>query len=58
MIRHRNRNKGVNIKLRNPMTESHGLDTDKKSHPRLLMLTEWLETHSRVIVDLHTAPKV
>jgi hypothetical protein len=28
----------VSIKLGNPMTESHGLDIDKKSHPILLML--------------------
>jgi hypothetical protein len=40
MIRYRNRDKRVSIKLGNPMTERHGLDTDKKSHPRVLMLTE------------------
>jgi hypothetical protein len=40
MIRYRNGDKGVSIKLGNPMTESHGLDIDKKSHPRLLMLTD------------------
>jgi hypothetical protein len=56
VVRNRNRSKGVSIKLGNPMTESHGLDIDKKSHPRLLMLTNgWLGTHSRV-VDLLAAP--
>jgi hypothetical protein len=49
MIRYRNGDKGVSIKLGNPMTESHGLDIDKKSHPRLLMLTEWLGTHGRAV---------
>jgi hypothetical protein len=39
MITYRKRDKGVTIKLGNPMTESHGLDIHKKSHPRLLMLT-------------------
>jgi hypothetical protein len=58
MITYRNRVEGVNIKLGNPMTECHGLDIDKKSHPRLL-LTEWLRTHSRVVVDLqHLDSKV
>jgi hypothetical protein len=37
MIRYRNRDKGVSIKLGNPMTESHGLDLDKKSHPGLML---------------------
>jgi hypothetical protein len=56
VVRYRNRGKGVSIKLGNPMTESHGLDIDKKSHPRLLILTNrWLGTHSRV-VDLLAAP--
>jgi hypothetical protein len=32
MIRYRNRDKRVSIKLGDPMTESHCLDTDKKSH--------------------------
>jgi hypothetical protein len=50
MIRYRNRDKGISIKLGNPITESHGLNIDKKSHPRLLMLTEWLGTHSRVLL--------
>jgi hypothetical protein len=36
MIRQRNRDKGVSIKLGNPMTESHGLDIDKKSHPNFM----------------------
>jgi hypothetical protein len=40
MIRYRNRDKGVSIKLENPMTERHGLDVIKKLHLRLLMLTE------------------
>jgi hypothetical protein len=57
IIRYRDNDKGVSIKLGNPMSESHGLDIDKKSHPRLLMLTEWLGSHSRVIVDLHAAPR-
>jgi hypothetical protein len=35
MIRYRNRDKGVSIKLGNPMAKSHGLDNNKKSHPRL-----------------------
>jgi hypothetical protein len=35
------------------MTESHGLDIDKKPQPRLLMLTEWLGIQSRFVVDLH-----
>jgi hypothetical protein len=39
MIRYRNRDKGVSINLGNPMTESHSVGIDKKSHPRLLMLT-------------------
>jgi hypothetical protein len=43
----RNRDKGVRIKFRNPMSESHGLDTDKKSHPRQLILTNRMawDTH-------------
>jgi hypothetical protein len=57
MIRYRNRDKGVTIKLGHPMAESHGLDIDKKSHPRLLMLTEWLGTHRRVVFYLHAAPR-
>jgi hypothetical protein len=40
MIRYRNRDKGVSIKLEKLMTESHSLDVDNKSYPRLLMLTE------------------
>jgi hypothetical protein len=57
MIRYRNRDKGISIKLGNPMTESHGLDTDMMSHPRLLMkLTEWLGSHGRV--DLHAALRI
>jgi hypothetical protein len=40
MINYINKNKGVSIKLGNPMTESHGLDVVKKLHPRLLMLIE------------------
>jgi hypothetical protein len=40
MTNYRNRDKSVSIKLGNPMTKSHGSDVDKKSHPRLLMLTE------------------
>jgi hypothetical protein len=39
MIRCRNKDKGVSIKLGNLRTESHGFDVDKKSHPRLLVLT-------------------
>jgi hypothetical protein len=38
MIRYRNRDKGISMKLGDPMTESHGLDAVKKLHPRLLML--------------------
>jgi hypothetical protein len=38
------------------MTESLGLDIDKKSHPRLLMLTERPGTH-RKVVDMHIAPR-
>jgi hypothetical protein len=38
MIKYRNRDKGISLKLGNPMTESHDLDIDKKSHPGLLML--------------------
>jgi hypothetical protein len=34
MIRYRNRDKGVVIKLGNAMTERHGLYIGKKSHPR------------------------
>jgi hypothetical protein len=33
VIRLGNRDKGVSIKLGNMMTESHGLDVDKKSYP-------------------------
>jgi hypothetical protein len=40
IIRYRNRGKGVSIKFRNPITESHALDIEKNSHPRLLMLTD------------------
>jgi hypothetical protein len=51
VFRYINRDKGVSIKLGNPMTESHGLDIDKKSHLRLLMLTlEWRGTHSRMLL--------
>jgi hypothetical protein len=39
MIIYRNRDKGISIKLGDPMTESHGLNVVKKLHPRLLMLT-------------------
>jgi hypothetical protein len=39
MIRYRNRDKGLSIKLGDPMTESHGLDVAKKVCRRLLMLT-------------------
>jgi hypothetical protein len=39
MIRYRYRDKGISIKLGDPMTDSHGLDVVKKLHPRLLMLT-------------------
>jgi hypothetical protein len=39
IIRYRNRDKGVSIKLRDPITEGHGLDIVKKLHPRLLILT-------------------
>jgi hypothetical protein len=54
MIRFRNRDKRVSIKSGLPMTKRHGLDIDK-SYPRVLMLTEWLGTHSRVVIDLHAA---
>jgi hypothetical protein len=57
IIRYRDNDKGVSIKLGNPMSESHGLAIDKKSHPRLLMLTEWLGTHSRAVIYLHAAPE-
>jgi hypothetical protein len=30
MIRYRNRDKGVSIKLENPVFEGHGLDVDRK----------------------------
>jgi hypothetical protein len=49
IIRYRNRDKGVSIKLREPVTEGHGLDGVKQLHSTLLMST------SRVIVDLHEA---
>jgi hypothetical protein len=39
MIRYRNKDKGVSKKLGNLTTESHSLDVDKKSPPRVLMLT-------------------
>jgi hypothetical protein len=40
------------------MTESHGLDINKKSHPRLLILTNRMAWDtSRVAVDLHGAPR-
>jgi hypothetical protein len=38
MIRYKTE-KGVSTKLGNAMTESHGLDVDRKSHPRPWMLT-------------------
>jgi hypothetical protein len=46
MIRYRNSDKEISIKLINPMTESHGMDIDKKSHSRLLLLKKmaW-DTH-------------
>jgi hypothetical protein len=34
------------------MAENHGLDVDKESPPRLLMLTEWLVVVSKVSVHL------
>jgi hypothetical protein len=40
MVRYRNKDKVVSIKLENPMIESHGLDVVKKLHHRLLMITE------------------
>jgi hypothetical protein len=39
IIRYRNRDKEVSIKLGDPMTEGHGVDVVKKLYPRLLMLT-------------------
>jgi hypothetical protein len=30
VIKYRNRDKGVSLKLGNPMTENHGLDIDRK----------------------------
>jgi hypothetical protein len=39
MLRYRNRDKGVGIKLGDTMTDNHDLDIAKKLHPRLLMLT-------------------
>jgi hypothetical protein len=39
IIRYRNRDKGVSIKLGDPMTEGHGVAVVKKLHCRLLMLT-------------------
>jgi hypothetical protein len=51
-----NRDKGVSIKLGNAMTEHHGLDTDK-TYPSLQLLTEWLGTYSRVVIDLHAVPR-
>jgi hypothetical protein len=40
VTRHRKRDKRISIELGNLMAESYGLglDVDKKSHPRLLML--------------------
>jgi hypothetical protein len=32
------------MELGNPVAENHGLDVDKESHPRVLMLTKWLVT--------------
>jgi hypothetical protein len=55
VIRYRNKDKRASIKSGNPVIDSHGLDIDKKFHPRVLMLTEWLGTHSRVVIDLHAA---
>jgi hypothetical protein len=34
------------------LAENHGLDVDKESHPRLLMLTEWFVTEGKVLTDL------
>jgi hypothetical protein len=39
MIRNRNKNKEIRIKVGDTMTESHDLDVVKKLHPRLLMLS-------------------
>jgi hypothetical protein len=39
MIRYRKRDKEISINLRDPMTDSNGLDVVKKLHPRLLVLT-------------------
>jgi hypothetical protein len=38
IIRYR-KDKGVSIKLGDPMNEGHGLNVIKKLYPRLLMLT-------------------
>jgi hypothetical protein len=56
MIRYRNSDKEISIKLINPMTESHGMDIDKKSHSRLLLLKKWLGIHTRV-VDIYATPQ-
>jgi hypothetical protein len=39
MIKYRNRDKGVGIKLGDSMTKSSGMDAVKKLHSRLIMLT-------------------
>jgi hypothetical protein len=35
------------MELGNLIAENHGLDIDKESHPKVLMLTEWLVTYIR-----------
>jgi hypothetical protein len=38
------------MKLGKLVAENHGLDVDKKLHPRLLLLTECFVTYSRVLL--------
>jgi hypothetical protein len=38
------------MELENLMTERYGLGVVKKSHPRLLTVTEWLGTYSRIML--------
>jgi hypothetical protein len=53
MIRYTHRDRGVSIKLGDPVTENHGLNVIKKLHPRLLMLTNRMIW---IVFDLDVAP--
>jgi hypothetical protein len=57
MIKYRNRDKGVSIKLGNPMTESHGLDNDRKYIPISHLEGELLFGFGKILYQ-PIAPKI